>query len=105
MADEKPGPGSVTLILLVLSCATLYFGGWSVVWNGSLGEGIDTGRFWYQQSPPRNILLKRGVRFRVNEGYYGFVYGPRFFDSPVLSWIAICIGGTLLGAAFQDEST
>ena len=85
-------------IALVVMVAALYFGGWGIVFGGDNYLG------WAPYNAD-SISFERGVRIKINSGYYGMTYRSRFFDSPVLSWAAMALAVTLCGALFEDSDS
>lgn len=89
MSERSENPYVVIVAALVIGFLLLWIGGWSVAWS----EYIATTKSFY---------LKYGVAVEFNNRYYGFVFGDRWFDSPVISWIMGLAGvGSLAGAASE----
>lgn len=76
MAPEKNNGFFTFIGALAVGIGLLYLSGWFIAWN----EFIATKKSFY---------ISHGLAIEFNNRYYGFLFKPRFFDSPFISW---CIG-------------
>lgn len=89
MESEQTMNGFITFIgALVFGLGLLYAGGWSVAW----ADFIATKKSFY---------LGHGLAIEFNNRYYGVVFNPRFFDSPVISWVIGIIAFSTVSAGMS----
>ncbi|MDN7125656.1 hypothetical protein J6I90_12260 [Pseudidiomarina sp. 1APP75-32.1] len=82
---------ALSIILFALSASAFYFGGWSIIWGVSLNRFnlLFSGELALGQD---FLFGGRYIAILFNSDYYGVVLTARFFDSPMLSYIAFGIG-------------
>lgn len=94
ISEEQQKKNVRLLVRGIAALAILYVSGWSIMWNG---YAIDSDYAAYMLLSGQSFFAKTSAvlledhvfAIRINGGYYGVQIVSRFFDSPILSWLAL----------------
>ncbi len=107
------------IIAIAIVCVVLYFVGVSVIWGDSFSTVVKkldltvlkfVDEWWlfnYKKvvltgETPWLLLGDHSMLVRINDSYYGFIWGARFFDAPFLQFLLLLIGLGCIGTCFSE---
>lgn len=105
MKKQKDWIGRVIVvaIFLAIGFSLFFFGSWKIMWNESVSwlDAIVLQSFDNASVNDSFLCGSHVIGIRINEGYYGFIRGDRFIDSPVLQWIMLPLSFVAFGWAIE----
>lgn len=84
----RNGSLQTAIVLLAIGLIVLWLGGWRIAW----AEYLSTSHALY---------LGDGVAVKFNGLFYGVTFKPKFFDSPMVSWMLGGMGATAIAGVIE----